>query len=138
MPVRCTAVRYNNSSDPEKWTGMQAFCPVLNFFWRGSSLNVFFSWHNKKFSYSRQLRLLSFNQESFRALFHALLHYLNIQNNLLLCCVVFFCQDAVHVPSPIQSARAANIIHALFLYRKQILKEKLEPVGGYDVAHLIS
>ena len=50
---------------------------------------------------------------------------------------MFFCQDAVEVPSPIQSARAANIIHALFLYRKQILKEKLEPVGGYDMAHLI-
>ena len=91
-----------------------------------------------KFSYSRQLRLLSFNQESFRALFHAFLHYLTYK--IIYCCVVlcFFCQDAVHVPSPIQSARAANIIHALFLYRKQILKEKLEPVGGYDMAHLIS
>ena len=50
----------------------------------------------------------------------------------------FFCQDSVSVPSPIQSARAANIIHSLFLYRKQILKEKLEPVGGYDMAHQIT
>ena len=58
---------------------------------------------------------------------------------MIYCCVVFFfCQDAVEVPSPIQSARAANTIHALFLYRKQILKEKLEPVGGYDMAHLKS
>ena len=40
-----------------------------------------------------------------------------------------FIQDSVEVPSPIQSARAANIIYAMYAYRKQIFKEKLEPVS---------
>lgn len=46
--------------------------------------------------------------------------------------------DCVEVPSPIQSARAANIIHALFLYRKQILKEKLEPQFAMGIIPLCS
>ena len=39
----------------------------------------------------------------------------------------------MHCPTRIQSARAANVIHSLFLYRKQIHKEKLQPVCGFSL-----
>ncbi|KAJ7330187.1 carnitine choline acetyltransferase [Desmophyllum pertusum] len=42
------------------------------------------------------------------------------------------------VPSQIQSARAANMIHAMFLYRKQIFKEKLEPQFAMGIIPLCS
>ncbi|XP_020629313.1 carnitine O-palmitoyltransferase 1, liver isoform-like isoform X2 [Orbicella faveolata] len=46
--------------------------------------------------------------------------------------------DSLLVPSQIQSARAANMIHALFLYRKQIFKEKLEPQFAMGIIPLCS
>lgn len=46
--------------------------------------------------------------------------------------------DSVHVPSQIQSARAANMIHSMFLYRKQIFKEKLEPQFAMGIIPLCS
>lgn len=46
--------------------------------------------------------------------------------------------DSVEVPSPIQSARAANIIYAMYAYRKQIFKEKLEPQFAMGLIPLCS
>lgn len=46
--------------------------------------------------------------------------------------------DSLLVPSRIQSARAANMIHAMFLYRKQIFKEKLEPQFAMGIIPLCS
>lgn len=50
----------------------------------------------------------------------------------------YFGVDALHVPSRIQAARAANIIHSLFSYRKQIYKEKLEPQFAMGIIPLCS
>lgn len=46
--------------------------------------------------------------------------------------------DPMHCPSRIQSARAANVIHSLFLYRKQIRKEKLQPQFSMGIIPLCS
>lgn len=50
----------------------------------------------------------------------------------------YFGVDSVEVPSRIQSARAANMIHAMYVYRKQIFKEKLEPQFAMGIVPLCS
>lgn len=44
----------------------------------------------------------------------------------------------LYVPTRIQSARAANVIYSMFLYRKQINKEKLQPQFSMGIIPLCS
>lgn len=45
-------------------------------------------------------------------------------------------QDFLYVtPTPIQAARAGNIIHAMFLYRNKLIKEEIKPVSSTTVKY---
>lgn len=45
-------------------------------------------------------------------------------------------QDFLYVtPTPIQAARAGNTIHAMFLYRNKLIKEKIKPVSSTTVKY---